>query len=225
MPRRNRPRTAAARPTNTRQSRRWIFIGAIAIVAVAVAGILIATSANAPKFGGVPSPDRLTMGSADAAVVIEEYSDFQCPYCALFFREQEPQIIEKYIQTGKARFTYVPYSFLGPESITAAEAAYCAADQNKFWNFHYVLFTNQGSENSGVYSDTNLNRYAAEAGLNMPQFRSCYSAGTYKQQVEDDFVKGKGLGVTGTPSFFVNGKGPFNSVEVLTEIEKALQGQ
>jgi protein-disulfide isomerase len=221
MPRRNRSR-ASAEPKSKRASNRWLFIGIIALVAIAAVVAIILTNNNPSQFAGVPYPDRTTMGDPKATVLIEEYSDFQCPYCALFFRENEPKIIEQYIKTGKARLTYIPYSFIGAESISAAEAAYCAADQNKFWDMQYVLFNKQGGENTGVYTTNKLYSYAAEAGLNMQQFRSCFDARTYKQQVQDDLAKGGKAGVTGTPTFFVNGKGPLNSVEVFTQIEAAL---
>jgi protein-disulfide isomerase len=87
------------------------------------------------------------------------------------------------------------------------------------------LFSNQGAENSGAYSDNNLMRFGAQAGLNMQQFRECFNSNKFEQQVKDDFEKGRERKVISTPSFFVNGKGPLNSVEVIPEIEKALQGQ
>lgn len=223
MPRRPRPKQSKTK-TEPRNNR-LVLIGVIALVAVAAAVILIITTSNRPRFAGVPNPDRNTMGDPNAPILIEEFSDFQCPYCALFFRETEPEIVEKYIKTGQARLTYIPYSFIGPESIAAAEAAYCAADQNKFWDYHFQLFSNQGGENSGAFSDNNLMRFAAEAGLNMPQFRECYNANKYAKEIEDNFNQGRERKVTFTPSFFVNGKGPLNGVEVIPEIEKALQGQ
>lgn len=223
MPKRNRPRPSS-NPKSTARPTRWIAIGAIVLIAV-VAVVAVILLNNNSGFAGVPFPNGMTMGKTDAPVLIEEYSDFQCPYCERFYREQEPKIIADYVETGKARLQYVPYSFIGPESVSAAEAAYCAADQNKFWEFHYQLFNNQAAENSGAYSDANLNRYAASAGLNMSQFRACYQGNTYNQQVKDDVAKGLDRGVQGTPTFFVNGNGPFNSVEVFAEIEKALAGQ
>ena len=225
MPKRNRPRPASNSKSTSARPTRWIAIGAIVLIAVVAVVAVILLNNNKSGFAGVPSPNGMSMGSADAPLLIEEYSDFQCPYCERFYREQEPKIIADYVETGKARLQYVPYSFIGPESVSAAEAAYCAADQNKFWEFHYQLFANQAAENSGAFSDANLNRYAASAGLNMPQFRDCYQANTYNQQVKDDVAKGLDRDVQVTPTFFVNGKGPFNSVEVFAEIEKALAGQ
>jgi protein-disulfide isomerase len=223
MPRRTRPQKSRSKST-ANNKRLWL-IGIIALVAIAAAVVIILLGNTAPRYTGVPNPDRNTMGDPQAPVLIEEYSDFQCPYCALFFRETEPELVEKYIATGKARLTYIPFSFLGSESLSAAEAAYCAADQNKFWNYHFILFSSQAAENSGVYAENNLMRYAAEAGLDMPQFRQCYNAGTHAQLVKENLAQGMERGVTSTPSFYVNGKGPFNVNALIAEVEKAVAGE
>jgi protein-disulfide isomerase len=95
----------------------------------------------------------------DAPVVLVEFSDFQCPYCKKFTDEIEPAIMRDFVSTGKVLFKYVPYSFLddnspGRESKNAAEAAYCAGDQGKFWEYHDMLFTNQGGENQAHSAKT-----------------------------------------------------------------------
>jgi protein-disulfide isomerase len=202
-------------------SRRTLWIGSLVFVAVAIILILVL-----PKlFDGkvkIPNPNGTNMGDANAPVKVEEYSDFQCPYCGIFALDAEPSIIEKYVATGKVYVTYVPFSFLGPESVRSAEAAYCAADQNKFWEFKEKLFLNQGAENAGVFSDARLERFAAESGLNMNSFRDCFSSGKFAQKVQDDLAGGKERGVQGTPYFFVNGGGPYPSTELEARIEAAL---
>jgi protein-disulfide isomerase len=212
-------------------NRRWILIGLITLAALIIAGLLILPNLiNQPaavtvQFTPVPNANGLSMGKADAPVKLEEYSDFQCPYCKQYFTDIEPTVIEKYVSTGKVLFTYNPFSFIGPESKLAAEAAFCAADQNKFWEMHYQIFNAQGAENSGIFTKTSLNRLASQVGLDMPKLRDCLDSGTYTQRVEDANQTAMGRKVESTPSFFVNGKGPFMMNEVVAEIDKALAGQ
>jgi protein-disulfide isomerase len=218
----------AAKPLN----RMWIYLGIVVVVAIAVVAALVllnppkadTATTTAPAFTAVPNPDGLTMGKADAPVLVEEYSDFQCPYCKQFFTDLQPGIITKYVTTGKVKFTYTPFSFIGNESKIAAEAAFCAVDQNKFWEMEHQIFHAQGAENSGIFTDTSLTRMATAAGLDMAKFKSCYSAHTYKQKVEDTSSAAATRGVSSTPSFYVNGKGPFASNQVTAEIDKALAG-
>lgn len=228
MPRRAHIRDQ--RQPNKNTQRRWIYIGLIALAAIVVVVLVILQNANATPtatiaFTPVPNANGLSMGKADAPVKVEEYSDFQCPYCKQYFTDIEPIVIPKYIATGKVFFTYNPFSFIGPESKLAAEAAFCAADQNKFWQMHYQIFTAQGVENSGIYTKTKLNQLGSEIGLDLPKFRDCLDNGKYTQRVEDANTAAMGKKVESTPSFFVNGKGPLMMNQVIAEIDKALAGQ
>ena len=96
------------------------------------------------------------LGNANAPVKIVEFADFQCPFCEQWFSQVEPQIIDKYVNTGKVSFQFQNYAFLGPDSNTAAEAAYCANDQGKFWEDYRFMYKNQGQEQSGWSSEQNL---------------------------------------------------------------------
>lgn len=216
-----------------KQNRRWIYIGLISLAAVVIVALLIvlnlpaAPSAVTPTvaFQGVPNPDGMAMGSPTAKIVVEEYSDFQCPYCKLFVTDIEPTLVNKYVATNLVRFVYNPFSFIGTESQLSAEAAFCAADQNKFWEMHAQIFAAQGAENAGTYTKTSLTKMATQAGLDMAAYKTCMDKGTNKQKVEDYNTQAMNRKVTSTPSFFVNGVGPLNANEVLPEIEKALLGQ
>jgi len=110
--------------------------------------------------GNVPFSVRHFKGDASAPVTIVEFSDFQCPFCGRFTRETAPLIEETYIQSGKVRFGYVHFAFLGPESLWAAQAAECAADQNSFWAYHDLLFQRQAGENQGAFNKENLRKSA-----------------------------------------------------------------
>jgi protein-disulfide isomerase len=209
------------------KNRRMLYISLIAIVAIVIAALLIVPNLvkSAQPIATRPNQDGMQMGDPNAAVKVEEYSDFQCPYCGNFSRQVEPGIVEKYITTGKVHFTFIPFSFLGAESVRAAEAAFCAADQNKFWEFKEIVFANQAGENQGAFIDGNLIRFAQQAGLKMTDFRPCFDNGKYSQKVQDDVATGRDRGVNGTPYFFVNGKGPVDQNGLATAIENALAGK
>lgn len=144
------------------------------------------------------------MGDPNAPVVIEEFSDFQCPYCRQFALQTMPLIIENYVETGKVYFVYRTLGdWLGPESQLAAEGAYCAGDQGKFWQYHDALFANQGKVS---FSASNLLQMAEAMNLDMDAFASCVQDYTYREQVNQDLQEGLRAGVRGTPTFFINDK-------------------
>lgn len=217
MARKNETRTKLTEKRKRNQTRqRNIWLGIISLVAVAVVVVLIVV--NSGPVGEIRDGkvvqrnqvDRNSMGDPTAPIKVEEFSDFQCPYCRLFADEEEQAIIENYVNTGKVYFTYTPFAFLDGnaidgESKSAAQAAYCAADQNKFWEYHDVLFANQNSENAGDFADKRLIAFAEKLGLDMGEFRSCFNGKTYRQQVLDDLTRGRSLGVSATPTFFING--------------------
>ena len=171
--------------------------------------------------GTHPNPKDNSMGDPNAPVTIEEFSDFQCPFCERFHKETEPLLRQYYVDTGKVRFIYrsmgnfvsdniaraaaaqgtsVPAS---TESQDAALAAYCAGDQNKFWEMHAYLFANVIGEDAGSFSDRRLKAIAKKAGLDMGQFNSCYNSGKFKDRVQQDAQDGQANNITGTPSFII----------------------
>lgn len=145
------------------------------------------------------------LGSGSAKVTVVEYADYRCPFCERWYTSTWPTIKAKYVDTGKIKFIYQDFAFLGPNSYTAAEAAHCAGDQNKFWQYHEYLFQNQGSESTDWASIDNQKKFAQTLGLNTSQFNQCLDSGKYKQEVLDETAAGKASGVTGTPTVFVNG--------------------
>lgn len=235
MSNRNKPAVSAKNPskrakiTQQRQAQQkrnqYLAIGAIVVVAIGIVALLVIPNLMKAPAVVRPNPVGTSMGDPNAPVKVEEYSDFQCPYCGRFALDQEPGIIEKYITPGKVYFTFIPFSFLGPESLTAAEAAYCAMDQGKFWDYKEELFKNQSGENMGAFSAANLTRFAKSIGLDITTWQSCLDNATYKQRVQDDLNTGKSRGVQGTPYFFVNGKGPYDSNALEGAIDAALSGK
>jgi protein-disulfide isomerase len=149
---------------------------------------------------------RHFQGDQNAPVTLIEFSDFQCPYCGKFATETEQQIYDQYIKTGKLRFGYIHFTFLGQESQWAAEASECANDQNAFWPYHDYLFAHQSGENLGAFNKDNLKKFAVTLNLNAEQFNQCLDSGKYTDLVKSQTSMAQNLGVSSTPTMVINGK-------------------
>jgi len=174
------------------------------------------------------SADYPMLGSEDAPVTLVEFADFQCPFCKQFQDRAFGQIKSKYIDTGIAKFYFLHFPFLGPESQSAAVAAECARQQDKFWQYHDLLYATQGLENSNAFSDAVLKKLATQVGLNAAKFAACRANEKTIEIVGRQFQAGKDAGVEGTPTVFINGKKyeeaqPFSSYQ--SAIEQARKGQ
>lgn len=150
------------------------------------------------------------IGNPDAPVKIEVFEDFQCPACADFTHTTEKQIVADLIPTGQVYYFFRQYPFLdrgsSHESAQAANASMCALEQGRFWDYHDMLYGNQNGENLGGFADKRLVAFANSLGLDMKAFDSCFTENRYKAEIDKDLKDGGTLGVTGTPSLFVNGK-------------------
>lgn len=176
-----------------------------------------------------PQADKNSMGDPNAPVKIVEFSDYQCPFCERFSTDTEPSLIESYISTGKVHFTYrstgnwVSQNINSglTESEDAAEAAYCAGDQGKYWEMHDMIFANVLGEDVGSFTDRRLSAIAEKTGLDMTQYEDCYSSNKYKDEVVKDGQDALAAGVQGTPSFvltYTNASG-----EEVTELIEGAQ--
>ena len=103
-------------------------------------------------------------------------------------------------------FVYKHFAFLGQESVWAAQASECAADQGKFWEYHDLLFNRQAGENEGVFTKESLLGFAGEIGLDAARFEPCLMNDETLDRVQADVQEGRRANVTGTPTFFVNGQ-------------------
>jgi protein-disulfide isomerase len=145
-------------------------------------------------------------GNAKAKVTIIEFADFRCPFCEQFFTQTEPQILKDYVDTGKAKFAFRNFAFLGTASTVAADASECANDQGKFWEFYDYLYKNQPAEtDTSMYNTNTLTQAAVSLGMNDSQFRSCLDNKTDDAKAAKDMADGQAAGVSGTPTFFING--------------------
>ncbi|MFB6158514.1 MAG: DsbA family protein [Candidatus Nanohalobium sp.] len=170
------------------------------------------------------------LGDKDAPVTIVEYADYQCPFCRKYFTETFSKIKENYIDTGKVRYIYkdFPLPQLGHDNaIEMAEAANCAKDQGKYWEMHDKLYKEQNEispRRTAKFDAKKIDQWAEEIGLNMSQYNQCMESDKYKSEVQQDRREGKTLGVSGTPTFFINGKKlvgaqPYSRFETVIEQE------
>lgn len=147
--------------------------------------------------GDVSAEKAPALGGTEAAVVIIEFSDFQCPFC-----KQAQGTLKKLLQTygDKVRlvFKHLPLE-IHPESFSSAQAAFCAGEQKSFWQYHDALFA------SDSLSPEKLKRIAADLGLDLPRFTACLESEQSRAAVLRDVREAGRLGIKGTPTFIVNG--------------------
>ena len=200
------------------QRNRLILIGSVVLVALVVAFFLIYPQVR-PVAGLLPATEvarsnvnRNTAGDPKALVKLTEFSDYQCPYCKNFWSNTEAQVEDAYVKTGKVQFTYRSAGNWvsrnsgsgGTESQDAAMAAYCAADQGKFWQMHDALFSNNRDvEEQGSFAPRRLQEIAQSVGLDMNAYNTCVSTGKYQKQVDQDFQDAQTNNIQGTPFFVI----------------------
>jgi len=162
---------------------------------------------------------RHFQGDANAPVTLVEFGDFNCGYCGKWAAETLPLINEKYIETGKVRMAYVHYPILGADSMTAAEATECAAEQDRFWDYHNLLYARQGIG----FTPANLKTLAGELGLDPNVFEECLANFADREQLENDIRLARVMGVRGTPAFLVNGF-PLAGAYPYEDFERLIEG-
>lgn len=197
-----------------------ITIGAIVgIVALLIVLIIVpqARRANAPigEFVQItpetyPDESGVSLGDPNAPVTIEVFSDFKCTACAAYSESIEPQVLSELVQTGNVYYVFRHYPFLDDRSAVkdsdqAASASYCAAEQNRFYDYKKMLYVNMNSI-VGEFSERRLIAFAESLGLNMGDFEACLESDKYKPEIQADIAKADQFAVTGTPSLFVNGQ-------------------
>ena len=116
----------------------------------------------------------------------------------------EPELYEKYVKDGTLRIEWKDFPYQGRESVTAALAARAAQAQGRFWEYHDLIYANQSSGNSGGYNEESLTALAEEVGLDVDRFREDLEGARYDDVVQADFREGQDLGISGTPTFFIN---------------------
>lgn len=193
-----------------------VVIGGLVVIAALVVLVLIQVgrSDNPAVVATVPAPTGIETGSTEdghyyrgsltAKVVVVEYEDLRCPYCQQYFLETEPQVLEQYVRTGLVREESHLIAILGSPSISAAEAAYCAGEQGKYWEFRHVAFTNQPPETTPD-GRANFVKYAGQVGVDVSKFTNCFDTERYQSKVNQTTQQAQQVGVESTPTLFVNG--------------------
>jgi len=211
----------------------YLISAAVAVATVSIASAIFFTlffsraaepRINAPFVGNVSADDDPGKGPEDAQVTIIEFSDFQCSFCANYVNETLPIILATYGDQVRYVFRDFPITSSHHQAQKAAEAAQCAFEQGKFWEYHDMLFQRQ--EALDVPS---LKSYGTALGLDESAFNLCLDSGEYAEEVQMDFADGLTYGVTGAPTFFINGRKldgaqPFSTFQIVIEEELAKAG-
>jgi len=196
---------AGSQPMKGKFSSYWRTLLAPVIVALAsTAGCASTTQVSElpavpPATTTAPQVDQRILGSADAPVMIIEFTDLQCPYCARFARDTWPQLRERYIDTGKVRFATrdLPLPF-HEFALPAAVASRCAGRQGKFWEYREALFRDQSLLGQARYAEL-----AVAFGLDAARFEACRADPRVEQEVRADMKLAASSGISGTPSFVI----------------------
>src|SRR3990170_659558 len=144
-------------------------------------------------------------GDKDAPITIIEFGDYQCPKCKGWFQNEKSKITSNYITKGIAKLYFLDSAWLGDDSITAAQATYCADDQGKFIEYHSTLYNNQAGIQDGWANMDALKQFATDLELDAEMFNECLDSGIYADRVSHNTEVGASLGVVGTPYFFIIG--------------------
>ena len=217
-----RPGATATRPSVWRSP--LVVVTAVAAVAmVALIAVLVVTSNSgrgtaSGELGLVRPPDSQlaeyedgeALGPADAPVVLEVYSDYQCPVCGRFGREYVPRLTTDFVAAGSLRIVERSIAILDPaggsESLDSATAASCAARQGKHWAYHDYLMWNQVGENEGAFRRERLYAMADRLGLAEAAFRTCLDDATVRDPIVARTQEAGAAGINSTPTFVVNGE-------------------
>jgi len=214
--------------------RRNVMIAGLIAVVVVVAAILILVSsgdssnsstpaANAPLNGlketkamldGIPQNGN-ALGKKTAPVTMIEYADYQCPFCRDYALNTMPILINDYVRTGKLRMEFMPLTFIGPDSETAARAGAAAGQQDLEWNFSHLFYFNQGTERSGYVTDAFINKLYAGAGVDAAKANAYRTTPAAAVPIATASAGAEKYGVASTPSFVVGPTGgPYTKLDV-----------
>ncbi|MBC8251593.1 MAG: DsbA family protein [Candidatus Nitrosopelagicus sp.] len=184
-------------------------IGVGIVAVILVAAVTISFSSYMSEFDNAQNTlehrfEIIALGSETATVTIVEVGDYQCEMCKLWFEKTRPQIIENYIETGKANLIFIDMPFLGQDSLHAAAATYCADDQDEYWDYHVKLYQLQQHVDDGWANIDRLHAIAFSLDMDMAEFDECMKSSKpydrvnfHKQKAKTDF------GANSTPTFVI----------------------
>lgn len=150
------------------------------------------------------------IGNLSASITILEFGDYQCTFCYKFHQSTLNTIKHDFIETGKIKLVFKDFPLNGPDSVLAAEAAHCAQDQGKYWQYHDELYKNWGGEKTGWVTRNSLDKFATTMNLDLNKFNECLDNHKYLERVNQSYKFGKEIGIDATPSFLV-----FNNEKII----------
>jgi protein-disulfide isomerase len=212
--------TEKAHRSTEKQGRKPLSMAGLAALTVAVLAMLVllgacsdgneeeSESELAENTTGVTEEGFPYKGSPAAPVKVIEYSDYLCGHCRSFSLEKEPMIVEEYVDTGKVQYIYHYYA-LGEAQVLLSEASHCAADQDRFWEYHEIMFENQGQFGSVETLEdlqSQLTELAEQAELDVAEFEECWSSHQHQETIIAAVMAARDKGVGGTPTISVQGE-------------------
>ena len=205
-------KTTAPTPNRSKRAKRRIWIAIGILTAIILIGYLVS---RIPGIGSTYGEGDPVKGAPNAKVKIVEYSDFQCPACQ-HAQESLKRILEEYGETVQIIFNDFPLVTAHPNALSAAEAAQCAYSQQRFWEYHDLLFEGQNIWAQTTDPQSHFLDYARETGLNIEQFSRCMENHETRKAVRVDMKEGEALRIRSTPTFFINdtrlvGQATFNN--------------
>ena len=177
----------------------------IGVIAGLILGMSTANSSNSDtltisKLSENGSP---VMGDPNAPITILEWGDYQCTFCYKFHQNTLNVINEEFIETGKVKMIFKDYPLNGPDSKLAAEASYCANDQDKYWEYHDQLYENWEGERTGWVTRESLSQFAESINLDVVKFNKCLDESKHKNKINLIYEFGNEIGIDATPSFLI----------------------
>lgn len=185
-----------------------VMIVSVALYASSYYSQLMVMQENRMNMSGQNAPINLTsgspvLGSTSAPITIVEFGDYQCEACYHWYHNTRADIIDNYIDTGKANLVFMDLPFLGRDSITAAQATYCADDQGKYWEYHETLYNFQEAIDNGWASKDRLVSFAFNLDMNLDEFNDCMDSSKYAKRVKANYDESQRFGAEATPTFLI----------------------
>jgi protein-disulfide isomerase len=231
------PKQAAMLKRQRDRRRNQVVIGSLIVVVAVVIGLLLYSFANTPEnIENVPAATSIqqsgfVLGDPNAKVTLTEWGDFRCSACDRFYTDVESNIVDNYVKTGKIKFEFKNFITIDPtgtigDSHEAAEAGWCAADQNRFWDFYNTAYQNYPGETPGFWTVKKLEGVAVVQKMDTAKFNSCLESHQHQNDVAQQQTQAQQNGYNGTPTLVINGNqftGNFDSTdEVRAALDKAI---
>jgi protein-disulfide isomerase len=220
----------AAEAAAVRRRRLMIFGGILAAAATILIAVLLLTGSGED---GAPAGERVSrldgipqqgpwLGAASAPVVVDEYADLQCPFCARFSTDQLPAIVDEYVRPGRVRMRLQTLTFLGADSVEGGRMAIAAGMQDRQWQFTEVFYAEQGAENSGYVTEDFLRDVATQAGVDADRAARDARSGEVTESLDASRQAATEAGVQSTPTFRVGRRGGERRTVTADELRGAI---